>query len=100
MKDYNEMPCLAENWFVEDSMENGLCDHRLLYLFGDTKEKALRQVYRMSRAIRCKHVKANRIDYAKTIDNDHALRFIGSIEVLNLMSIDVYSRSKVKVISD
>lgn len=100
MIDYNERPCMAENWFVEDSMENNLCDHRLLYLFGDTKENALRQVYRMSRAIRCKHIMMNHIPYARTIENDYVLRFLEFIETLNFMSIAIHARSNPKLFNN
>ena len=79
-------PCLAENWFVEDSMEDGTVNHPLLWLFHPTdKEQALREVYRESRDLRVKYVFMGQIEKARTTTNTAALELMETISVLIAM---------------
>ena len=79
-------PCLAENWFVEDSMEDGTADHPLLQYFHPTdKEQALREVYRMSRDLRVNYVFMGKIEKARATTNTAALELMETFAVLLAM---------------
>lgn len=76
-------PCLAENWFVEDSMEDGTSDHPLLHYFHPTdKEQALREVYRMSRDLRIKRFFSGKIKEAKETSDKASLEVFETITAL------------------
>lgn len=76
-------PCLAENWFVEDSMEDGTADHPLLqYFYPTDKEQALREVYRISRDLRVKRLFSGKIKEAKETSDKAALELMETIAVL------------------
>jgi len=80
-------PCLAENWFVEDSMEDGTADHPLLHIFHPTdKELALREVYRMSCDLRAKRVLMGKIKEARETSNKAALEVMEILAVLSDMA--------------
>ena len=79
-------PCLAENWFVEDSMEDGTADHPLLRFFHPTdKELALRDVYRISRDLRAKRVLMGKIKEAGETSNKAALEVMEILAALSTM---------------
>lgn len=61
MKEFptNGSPCLAEDWFVDDFVPNK-AEAVLLPFFGPTQERAVRQVYRYSRALRVQDILAGR----------------------------------------
>lgn len=77
----NRAPSLAEQWFIEDTIEqmDGLCQKRLgdlrkwLKLFGRDDRTALHEIYIQSRAIR--------VTQMRHCDNWEALRVLQFIGV-------------------
>lgn len=83
-------PCLAEEWFIEDTCESidklcktcrSIVEHKLS-LYGKNRIEALSSIYDMSRSIRVMKFMSGKTEEARKMGNWEVVKVMNTIEAL------------------
>jgi hypothetical protein len=87
-------PCLAEDWFVQEALEQGLDKNPHLPLLSENPSDALRMCFRMARWMRASAILSGNHDEAKKIDSMATLRCLETVEEFIRMAASMFNEVK------